>query len=285
VLGAGAVGSVLARLLAERGQAVVLWSRAGDLKQVPRGVRVERDLARALAAARLVLVCVRDDALVEFARHAADSAPPGRGRTVLHCSGSLDSRALEPFARRGWATGSLHPLASFPKPGTAASRRAQLAGVHCGVEGSSPAARWAARRLARELGGRPFELAAHADAKLRYHAGAALILNGVIALFDAAEAEFARAGVAAATRRAVLGAALLRQAGRLAEGGPAAALAGPAARGEAGLVAQHLRVLGRGPRAVLYRELTRALVALARQHGRLDERRARAVLARLAPRA
>jgi predicted short-subunit dehydrogenase-like oxidoreductase (DUF2520 family) len=151
------------------------------------------------------------------------------------------------------------------------------------VEGS-PAARREGTRVARLLGGEVLVL--RAAEKPRYHAGAALLGGGLVVLFDVAERMLERAlGDRERARRALasLAASVVDNITLL---GPARALTGPAARGDAERIAGHLRELAdlSPAAATLYRELARSMLLLARSRGTLGPAERRRVERALGPR-
>src|ERR1051326_146689 len=115
--------------------------------------------AKALGVARLgelppsdvLLISTPDDAIEETANHIA-ALPDARARVALHTSGALSSDVLAAMRGRGYAVGSMHPLAavSDAEAGAESLRRA----FYC-VEGDARAVR-AARHIVRDLGGRGF---------------------------------------------------------------------------------------------------------------------------------
>ncbi|MGH9949740.1 MAG: Rossmann-like and DUF2520 domain-containing protein [Pyrinomonadaceae bacterium] len=101
-----------------------------------------------------------------------------KGQTVLHTSGALSSDELYSLKNIGCETGSLHPLTSISDP---ISGSKQFRGSFFCVEGSRRAAS-AARKLAKNLGGKPFVIPK--DKKPLYHAAAVMAAGHVTALFD-----------------------------------------------------------------------------------------------------
>jgi predicted short-subunit dehydrogenase-like oxidoreductase (DUF2520 family) len=188
------------------------------------GGRMGRTLAGALRAtgpfgrghdgadADVVLLCVPDS---EIAAAAAVVAP---GRLVGHCSGATGLDALAPHEAFG-----MHPLMTVTHAG------AEFTGAGAAVAGSSARALAFARRLAQELGMRPFDVA---DAeRAAYHAGAAMASNFLIALEMAAER-------VAGIDRSLLVPLVEATVRTWAAEGPAA-LTGPIARGDEVTVARH----------------------------------------------
>lgn len=190
---------------------------------VGRG-RMGRTLAGALRAtgpfgrghdgadADVVLLCVPDSEIV------AAAAVVAPGRLVGHCSGATGLDVLAPHEAFG-----MHPLMTVTHAG------AEFAGAGAAVAGSSARALAFARRLAQELGMRPFEVA-DAD-RAAYHAGAAMASNFLIALEMAAER-------VAGIDRSLLVPLVEATVRTWAAEGPAA-LTGPIARGDEATVARH----------------------------------------------
>jgi predicted short-subunit dehydrogenase-like oxidoreductase (DUF2520 family) len=218
-----------------------------------------------------LLLAVPDRALPDVVlRIARDSEL--RGVAALHLSGALGADALAPLREAGASVGTAHPLASVSRAPDAHRR---LRGVAWGVE-----ARGAALSLAEWVvaaaGG--WILPVAPGAKPLYHAAAVLASNYVVALLAEAEGWMARAGVPRAEARRALALLAGGAAAAVGEEGPAAALTGPVARGDAATVELHLARLSPDERR-LYSVLGERAVTLARAGGldpavaaRLDQR-------------
>lgn len=146
VVGSGRVGSAVKARLRERGVSV------GDDQS------------------DLVLLCVPDSAIRDVASH----VPPGPW--LAHVSGATPLRALDPHVRRF----GVHPLQTFI-PGRGAE---QLDGAWAAVTFESEDARARARWFAELLGLRPFEMSD--EARVLYHAGAAMASNYLVTLYRSA---------------------------------------------------------------------------------------------------
>ena len=187
--------------------------------------------------AELILIAVSDAAIADFAQRI-----PSTRAVIFHPSGSMTS------VRGGF---SLHPLRALPPLGAESDLRDTLLvfeGAHRGI----------AERIAGATGARLAEIAP--EAKPLYHAGAVFGANYVAALLDIAEELMREAGVenvrddlVALTRSAVDNWA--RTAGPQ-------RFTGPAARGDAAVIEQHLRALASRPElAEIYRRLAESIVA------------------------
>jgi len=203
------------------------------------------DASGAAAGVDLLLITTPDHAVAEVAR----SVEPVPTTVVAHLSGALGLDALAPHPRRA----SVHPLVSLPDPerGAAALRR----GAWFAVEGDAIAS-----DVVAALGG--CVLRVPADQRAAYHAAACIAANHVVALMAQVERVGALAGVP-------LGAYLdlAREAlENVAVVGPAAALTGPAARGDTETIERHCRAIeeGLGPEELeRYLVFSRSAEALA----------------------
>lgn len=238
VVGTGPVGRALAAAYVAGGGEVcaVVSRRAERATEVARLVGAgtgSSDLAAALRA-DVVLVAVADRALPEFAaRFAGLGIRPGA--LLLHTSGALAGDVLAPSGLR---TGSLHPLQAFPDLADTGLLAGRVAGAHWFHEGEGFGESTAMVGVWR---GTLHRLAP--GGKALYHAGAAMLSNHTVALFDAALVAFERAGVERGAAQAPLAALLAGTAANLASAGVPAALTGPIARGDVDTVRRHLDAL------------------------------------------
>jgi predicted short-subunit dehydrogenase-like oxidoreductase (DUF2520 family) len=170
-----------------------------------------------------VVVIATPDAAVAATAAAID---PVATTVVLHLSGSLGLDVLGRHPRRG----GLHPLVPLPDPDRGAVRL--RSGVAFAVAGDP-----VARSMALALGGQVVEVDDRSRAA--YHAAASIAANHVVALMGQVERVAGEAGLPLAVFSGLVGAAL-EDAMAL---GPAAALTGPAARGDWETIARHRAVL------------------------------------------
>lgn len=281
LVGAGRVGTALGVLLARAGHRIVAASGGEESRDRVRrflGGTAFVDAAEAAASGEVVVLGVPDDAIAAVCGDLALLGSFRAGQSVLHLSGAVPLEALAAAGRAGARVLALHPLQTFPDVESALER---LPGSAVAVTAADEGGWALGERLARDVGGRPFRLAD--GRKPLYHAGAVLG-SGFLA---AAEALAARVLGAAGVEDplealAPLSRAALENALRL---GPAVALTGPVARGDAGTLRRNLEALSaHAPEAVAaYVALADAALDLAEEAGRLDaagRARAEEVLAR-----
>jgi predicted short-subunit dehydrogenase-like oxidoreductase (DUF2520 family) len=263
IIGAGRVGQTVAKRLRKLG-----W-RIGAV--VTRSRRSARAAVRAIGAgtphssltpeafdADVILLSVPDDALENVAQKLAKFIGSGpskksRAKIVLHTSGALDHRVLAPLARRGVATGSMHPMQTFS--GCAAPR---LEGVIFSIEGA-PSARAASQKIALSLGGRPVIISP--NDKPAYHASGTIVAGHALSLVESATQTLMKIGF---TRRRA-SEALLPLIRQMLDNyellGPHAAWTGPLSRGDYATISKHVKALRRFPRE--FQDAYRALALLS----------------------
>lgn len=220
-----------------------------------------RAAPRSLEREGVLVFAVPDPAIASVASRWAPAVR--REHVALHVSGARPREELSAIAARGAATGVLHPLVSF-----ASSRPPPLAGATAFASGDRRALT-AARALGRLVG---LEVIASPEPITgpRYHAAAALVANGAIALVGRGVSELEALGVSRRDASRALGALLSTVAWNVRTLGVDEALTGPIVRGDRGAVASHLAALdgaGSEATAALYRAVMPLLVAVAETRG------------------
>lgn len=277
IVGAGRMGTTLARDLAQAGQPVWLVARqpqrAAQLADWFAGQGLQVGLSPGLptGAVELVLAAVPDRALGDAAADMAASASC-QGAIRLHLSGVAAALSLRHGGPGQGACGSLHPLAAVADPVHVPTAASPLRGALMAL-GGDPLAVARADRLARDLGGRPIAL--DDAARPAWHAAAALIANDWVALALAAEAVAGSAGLNGPDLRSGL-LHLARTALDALERVPpqeslVVGLTGAVSRGDRQTLARHLQALAHDPAAqALHRQASLVLVQACAQAGRLS---------------
>ena len=183
------------------------------------GMGRETDLQRAAVDVDLVLICTPDDAVATVAASIDPDAA-----VVAHVAGSLTLEVLAPHQR----TGSVHPLMSLPDADIGA-RRLTTDGWFA-LAGDQPVL----VDLVEALDGRSFVVAD--EHRAVYRAAACVAANHVVALIGQVERLAGRLGVPVEAYQ-TLTADSVANAHAM---GAAAALTGPAARGDDDTIARHL---------------------------------------------
>lgn len=266
IVGAGRVAQALGRLLHDRGEPIAALTSRNQAHAAHAAAFIGSDVqvvdpSQLPRLVSRIIIAVSDDSIEATAGMLADAGI--HGGVALHTCGARGPEALAPLRAAGVACGVLHPLQSIPD---ATRGLSSLEGVTFGVGGDAAALEWAERIVAL-LRGR--SLRVNDGAFPAYHAGAVMAGNHLIAVVDAAAVLLGRAGISYADAISVIGPLCRTSLANALEAGPAAALTGPVARGDAGTVAVHLDAIAGAPESVsaLYRAATGHLIDLARQRG------------------
>ena len=265
IIGAGKVGSALARSLALQGYEIVgVSSRsaasAGRLAEKV-GAKVFDDSQDALRRSDAILICTPDGEIAKVACSLADKSAP---KIALHTAGSLGRKPLQALQDAGWETGCLHPLQT-------------LAGddppyvwqnVFFAVDGSEQALALA-KKIATDLGGEPFALKEHD--RPHYHAAACAASNYLTVLVQWAVRRYAEIGFASENALQALLPLMQGTLANLERVGAEAALTGPISRGDAVTLEAHLKLLPGGWEDEIYRSLGRGALESSFAQKRIDE--------------
>lgn len=239
IIGAGAVGQTLGRLLAAGRdlKPVALVNRSLESGRLaarfiggePEPLASLADLGR-LAPLSAVMIATGDRFIGSIADGLAKDGLIDSESLVFHCSGALGSEVLSACARRGAAVASVHPLATFANRAALAER---FMGTFCVTEGD-PRALAILTPAFSALGARVVPVTQ--EAKVLYHAGAVFASNYLLAILEAALCAEHLAGIESATAREMLAPLIRMSVENGLALGASAALTGPLARGDDDIV-------------------------------------------------
>lgn len=268
VIGAGRAGTAVAVLLQRAGHRVVAVSGRGPTRDraarfLP-GVPV-LDPADAAVDAELVVIAVPDDTIAPIVETMATADGFSAGQWVAHLSGATPLSALDPAREAGAGRLGVHPLQTFPDPAGGIER---IPGCVIAIAADDDQGWFVAERLADDLMGMPFRLAE--EHRALYHSAAVFASNYLVAATAVAEQLLSAAGVPDPS--AALPPLQRATVENIAAMGSAAALTGPAARGDVGTIRRNLEALSaEAPWAVeAYVEMARLALDLSVRGGRLD---------------
>jgi predicted short-subunit dehydrogenase-like oxidoreductase (DUF2520 family) len=223
-----------------------------------------RDNVAAARDAGVVVIATPDVAIAGVCEELARAGAVGPGVAVLHVSGATGLDALAAARSAGASTLSIHPLQTCPSVEAAIAR---IPGAGFAVTSGTEEGLELGERLALEAGGRPFRLAD--EVKPLYHAAAVFASNYLVTVTAIAHDLEVTAGVEDPSL--LLGPLQEATLANVERAGPAAALTGPAVRGDAATVARNLEALAeRAPHAIRsYVALADLALELAERSGRL----------------
>lgn len=238
IIGAGRLGTALAVALAHQGYSIQSLV-ARRIQRARKAATLLEEGPQVLAAKQLLsvrpadlfLITVPDD---QIAHVAAELSRVEFDAIALHTSGALASDVLAPLHKRGWQTGSIHPLISVSDSG------ATLAGAFWSVEGDRSALH-IGKTIVRDLDGQSFSI--RSEDKPLYHAAAVMVSGNVVALFDVALEMLMHCGLSRKTARSILTPLIASTVRSLESKDTAQALTGTFSRGDVETVKRHLAAL------------------------------------------
>ncbi|HEX3376571.1 MAG TPA: Rossmann-like and DUF2520 domain-containing protein [Candidatus Acidoferrales bacterium] len=262
IVGTGRVARALGRRLRELGWSVgavtgrSLASARAAVHAIGAGQAFGAPNPKILNSS-VILIATPDSAIESVAKNISEIGGGGwRGKVVLHTSGSLGLRVLQPLANVGASVGSMHPIQTFSD-----QNMPDLSKVIFGIDGS-PAALQVARKMIRQMDGVAVRLSG--ANKAAYHAAGLFACGFVLVLMETGTHLLMSQGF---KRRQALRALLplVRQTlDNLESVGPRAAWTGPLSRGDFSTVERHVAALATGDA-----EFMEAYQALSRLTARL----------------
>lgn len=267
-IGAGVVGTALAKKLSENGYSITAVSShslasAEKLAGYVSTACVNKDSQTVVDVAETVFITTPDDVITKV----VSSVRWHKDQNVLHCSGADSLEILEPARKAGARVGAFHPLQTFASVEQAMDN---MYGSTFALEAEEPLLSiiW---QMARDLGGHSVVL--KPGDKVLYHAAAVMACNYVVTLVKLATDLWAALGVSQAEAIQALMPLLKGTLNNIDNVGLPDCLTGPIARGDVGTIEKHLQILGSVDTEVLrvYREMGRQTVPISIAKGRIDQ--------------
>lgn len=275
IVGGGTVGSVLGRILVDRGEKIVcVVSRTiNSALKAGRFLRcrtASTSLETIPAGTDLVFITTPHGTVENVAQNLARLEHLDfKSLSVCHASGMLTAGVLAPLADRGATTFSFHPLQTFPRDFEPKDIVESARGIYFGIDGSEKGVRQA-RHFAHKLGGHAIEI----PPAMRefYHASCVVATNHLTTLLWILEQMFARFGAGKKKFYEVFNPIITATLRNVEMTSPAKSLSGPIARGGSKTVEQHLRSIDQfAPDVIPYFvALSKETVRLARSKGSIN---------------
>ncbi len=260
IIGAGRVGTNLARLAAARHQAVTLWNPVPVPPAIHAALATTKPVTLAIAGEpegtfELVLVAVADQHVLEAARAAVQWASTADAQWA-HTSGSLGCLSLP----SGQTLGVCHPAFAFPAPDLPLYRLQKAAFL---VDGTVDQ-RKAFVRLIDHWGGTAVD--GPGTDPLLYHAGCVTASNFLALIGSQAAQLFAAARIPTSGQELLLLSLMESVLEHARVNGFGAAMTGPAARGDASTItAEATRIAQETP--AIFNLFVEGNMALLAEHG------------------
>jgi predicted short-subunit dehydrogenase-like oxidoreductase (DUF2520 family) len=272
IIGAGRVGSVLGRVLAEEGERVVCIVSRTSASARKAGIfvgckRTTTDLADLPPETDCVFITTPHGAVAEVARRVARLDHLHFNRlAACHASGMHTAAVLDPLRKRGATVFSFHPLQTFPRDFDPRRIIPSARGIYYGVDGSAKGVRMA-RLLAAKLGGHVVLIPP--EMRVLYHAACVVASNHLTTMMWVLETMFRRMDRQGTGYFSVFRPIIEATLRNIAATSPAEALSGPIARGGTETVKDHLEAIRRFAPALLpyYASVSLETVRLAQDKG------------------
>lgn len=272
LIGPGKVGCAIARQLHQAGYPITAvigrdLSRSIDgCKFIGCSEQIASTDLRSAGAAKVVLLAVPDDLILELALSLQRQVNFSPAQTLIHFSG-VHAAAIMRDSMTAAATLSIHPLLPFASRQLASEK---LTDCPCALEGDQ-ASLLLGETLISAFGGQPFRIAS--SHKALYHASACIASNFLVSLLASATELLAECGLAQPQATALLLPLVQASLDNVAQFGPQQGLTGPIVRGDAGTVAAHLAALQKSAPQLLplYQVLGNKTIELAQAASRLPQ--------------
>lgn len=283
IVGAGKVGSVLGKLLQQKGNKIVCvvsrsMSSAQKAGKFLKCSNSSTSLGAIPANTDLVFITTPHDAIHDVALSLAPLKKLNfKNISVCHASGMLTSDALDPLKQRGATVFSFHPLQTFPRDFKPKDILGSASGIYYGVDGSPKALR-TAKQLAHKLDGKA--IAIPKEMRPFYHAACVVASNHLTAVLWLLSRMFEEMGGKAKGFYPVFKPIIMATLENIERTSPAKALSGPVARGGIETVAGHLESIKKITPDLLpyFTTLTIETAKLAHVKGSIDDSRAEALI-------
>ncbi|MDW8437176.1 MAG: DUF2520 domain-containing protein [Chloroherpetonaceae bacterium] len=246
LVGAGALGSALAKRLANAGYPFVsIVNRTlSDARRLADEIGVSTysdNLSDLSPQTNLLLLAVSDHALESVAEAVSKLHLPFHRLTVAQFSGALTTDALGALVRKGAIALSLHPFQTFPK-GISEKEVEQSFKCYFGLQADELEGVEIGKKLAHDLGGKV--MLVPKEAKTLYHIAGVMASNYLVTLASLSSEVFAALGLSPKDAAKVIEPIMRQTLSNIASAPTIAdALTGPIERGDAKIIERHLREL------------------------------------------
>jgi len=271
IIGAGALGRVLARGLSNKGYPIAgLYNRTFSVaEKLAEGINArEKGIfpTAATVLGRVIFLTVSDGVIEETAERLAALDLDFSGRYVFHCSGSKTSQALVPLQKQGAGIAAFHPVQTF----TASSKPDDLHGIYFDVEGDENALQ-VAKKLTATFNSSCIVI--DRKAKPYLHAAGVVASNYLVALLRLTEMIAKIGEMDEAQARNALMPLVAKSLDNIASSEQLTdALSGPIARGDTDTLRLHMELLKKHPKILaLYQQLGEITLDVAKEGGRLSK--------------
>jgi predicted short-subunit dehydrogenase-like oxidoreductase (DUF2520 family) len=272
-IGAGVVGSTLARALHNNGYRIVsIVDRNGSsalaLAKAVKCTKVGVIATDISPQTEILFLTVNDDEIKRLSIELAKQKRPLiKNILVIHCSGVHGVSVLDPLRRKGNKTAAMHPIQTFPHLGNPAKHLAHIKGIYYGIDAVGNSINQL-EKIVADIGGKPIVITE--DLKPLYHT-ACVFASNYLTMFLNTISELSKNFELPAQWTEVFGPLMSTTMENVIKTSPSSALTGPIVRGDIDTIALHLDALNRyAPHLLpLYTTSGIETARIARDHGKI----------------
>lgn len=276
IIGAGATGKVIGRLLQKAGYKIhrVASRNFASTQKAVRFIGAgesTRKYRDAVKDADVIFITTSDDAIESVCRKLSKERTIKKGAIVLHCSGNYSSNILRHVRSSGAYVASLHPLRSLANVENSFKN---FDGTFCGYEGDKMA-QPVVEKIIKDIRG--VGLKVKSNSKPLYHSSAVFVSNYLATLIEIGFRLFEICGIKKKDAKPALIALACGTIDNIERVGLPDALTGPIERGDLGTLEVHLKSLNKNYPTIakIYSLLGKIAVEIALKKGSITNSRAR----------
>jgi predicted short-subunit dehydrogenase-like oxidoreductase (DUF2520 family) len=274
-IGAGVVGSTLARALHLNGYRIVSivdrnGSSALTLAKLVKCTKVGVVASDISPQTEVLFLTVNDDEIENLTFELAKQKKPIiKNILVIHCSGAHTVAVLDPLRKKGNRTGAMHPIQTFPHLSNPAKHLAHIKGIYYGIEAAANSIKQV-EKIVQDVGGKSIVIPE--ELKPLYHTTCVFASN-YLTMFLNTVSELSQIMQLPRQWTEVFGPLMSTTMENVIKTSPSSALTGPIVRGDIKTVGLHLESLSKYAPYLLPLYTTSGIEAarIARNHGKISD--------------
>ena len=268
VIGTGAVGSVWIDYFWKAGYTIKsVWnSNSGEIFNTEYGNKKVTGRSypqKETEIGDLLLITTPDSIISEVSEQLSKIETDWDKKNVVHCSGSFSAEILNPLAKLGAKTASMHPIQTFKKGDD--SKR--LNNIYISLQGDEDLIR-DLKDIVNDLNSNPLIL--DEKQKQAVHISAVFASNYLVALLNTSDTILKEQGIENGVQ--ILKPLIVQTLHNIFEKGTLLSLTGPVSRGDSSTISDHLERLSNDHEIrELYRVLGRVCLGIIKEQNSLSE--------------
>jgi predicted short-subunit dehydrogenase-like oxidoreductase (DUF2520 family) len=269
IIGAGRLGTSLAFAMSKKGYTIKALSCRSknsveeSRQKIGHGIP-STDNVQTADKGEIIFLTVPDDEIERVVKELESSPLDWEGKVVLHCSGLLTSKALDPLKSKGAYTASVHPCLSFPKK---QNKHDIFQNIFFALEGDEIAVA-VTKNIVNKIGALHFII--RSENKACYHTACSMASNMSVVLLYTAISLLSECGIGENEAKKVLWPLVEGTLHNVNKIDILSALTGPVARGDLTTIKKHLAELNKFPSSrQIYLDLAKQALEMAKRRNKV----------------